>query len=105
MELSVERCIDCVDGAAQQQRVAIGLSPSNRFGRYIGASTRPIFDNELLAEPLRQPLPDQTRSEIKVPAGSKADDDAHGSRRIVLRPWGSSNGRQEGSDGGAAADG
>jgi hypothetical protein len=78
IELFVEGRIDCVDRAAQQQRVAIGRRPNDRFGRYIGACARPIFDDELLAQPLREPLADQARSEVKVSAGGKADDDAHG---------------------------
>src|SRR5262249_59479912 len=62
--------------------------------RYMGAPPRPFFKNELVAEPLREPLTDQTRSEVEVAAGSKAHDDAHRPCRVCLRPRNPRYGRQ-----------
>src|SRR5262249_2143234 len=51
-----------------------------------GVGPRPILNDELLAQSFRQPLSDQARDDIGGAAGRKADDDAHRSRRIILRP-------------------
>ena len=55
-ELFVERCIDRVHSAAQEERVAVGGCTNNRFGSYVGASARPVFDDKWLPEPVRQPF-------------------------------------------------
>jgi hypothetical protein len=49
----------------------------DRLGGDIAAGARPVLDDEWLAEPLRQPLTDQTREDVVRPASGKADDDAH----------------------------
>jgi hypothetical protein len=58
----------------------------HRIGGNIGARARPIFDNELLAELLRQPLRDQPRDDVGRGAGRKADDDARRTFRVIERP-------------------
>ena len=46
--------------------------------------TRPVLDDELLAEPLRQRLPHKAGGDVHSTAGGEADDQAHGLRRIAL---------------------
>ena len=62
----------------QEQRVAVGRSAHDRLGGDIAAGTWPVLDDELLAEPLRQPLAHQTRDDVGRAAGAKADDDRTG---------------------------
>jgi hypothetical protein len=45
-----------------------------------------VLDHELLAEALRQPLPDHAGRCIGGAAGRKTENDAHRPRRIGLRP-------------------
>ena len=63
-----------------------GGSAHDCLGRDIGAPTRPVFDDEWLAEPIRQPLTDQARENVGRAAGSHADDDAHRPCGIGLCP-------------------
>jgi len=51
-ELFVERRVDGVRAAPQQQRVAVGRCTNNRLGRYIGAAAGPVLDDERLPEPV-----------------------------------------------------
>ena len=58
---------------------------------------RPVLGDELLAEPLRQPLADEARDDVGRVAGRKADDQMHRPRRICLRPCEPRHARQGGS--------
>jgi hypothetical protein len=51
----------------------------------IAQPVRPVFDNELLSETLRQPPPDQAGNGVLPASGGKANDDAHRPNRISLR--------------------
>src|SRR6266487_256059 len=53
IELVVERRVDRVERTGQEKRVAVGRGTHDRLGADIAAATRPVVDNELLAEPLR----------------------------------------------------
>jgi hypothetical protein len=64
IELVVERRVDRVPCANNEQRVAVGRGTHNRLGADIAAATRPVVDNKLLAEALRQPLTHQTREDV-----------------------------------------
>jgi hypothetical protein len=57
----------------------------------------PILDDELLSEPLGQPLSHQARGKIAAAAGRKADDKTHRPRRIGLRSCHPQDCRQRGS--------
>jgi hypothetical protein len=72
-------------GAVEKERVAVRRRAHHGLGRDIGAGAGPAVDYELLAEPLRQPLPDHTRRKIGGAAGRVADDEMDGSRRIGVR--------------------
>ena len=51
-KLVIERGVDGVPTADQEQRVAVGRGTHDRLGGDIAASARTVFDQELLAEPL-----------------------------------------------------
>ena len=59
--------------------------------------TRPVLDDEWLAEPLRQLLTHQAREDVSWAASGKGDDHAHRARRIGLRPGDPRDRRQRGS--------
>src|SRR5262245_50571761 len=97
VEFLIERRVDRVVGTDQEQRVAVCGRTNDHLRRDIGASTRPVFDDELLAEPLRQPLTHQARGDVIRTGWSKADHNAHRPRRVGLRSRHPRNGRQRGS--------
>ena len=53
-EMGVERGVDRIGRAAQQEGVAIRRRPDHRFGADIAAGTRTVLDHDRLPEPLRQ---------------------------------------------------
>jgi hypothetical protein len=53
IEVVVERRVDRIRRSNQQESVAIRRRSHYRLGGNIAAGTRPVFDNERLAEPLR----------------------------------------------------
>src|SRR5262249_3631189 len=52
IELVVERCVDGVTTSDHQERVAVRWRMRDHVGRNIAASTRPVLNNERLAEAL-----------------------------------------------------
>ena len=96
-KLLVERRVDEICRRDQEQRVAVGRRVHDHLGRDVGAGARAVLDDELLAEPFRQPLPRQPRDDVGRAAGGKANDDAHRPRRIGLRPSEARHGRKRGS--------
>ncbi len=97
IELVVERRIDRIGDGGEKQRVSVRLRIHDGLGAEVAAGSRPIFDDEILAEPLGQPLPDQARGDVDPAAGRKADDDVHRPCRIGLRPGEARHGRERGS--------
>src|SRR5262249_57393954 len=63
----------------------------------MAAGTRPVLNDELLTEPLGEPLTYYARDDVNRLARGKSDDDAHRPRRIGLRPCDPRDGRQRGS--------
>src|SRR5262249_5198413 len=55
---------------------------------------RPVFDNDLLTEPLRQPLPQNPRYSVSTATGRIPNDPSHWPRRIGLRASETGDGRQ-----------
>ena len=86
IEICVERGVDRARGVYLEKRIAIGGCLHDRLGTDIAAGTRPVLDDEWLAEPFRKPLTHQARENVGRPTGGKTDDDAHQARRIGLRP-------------------
>src|SRR5262249_30641977 len=97
IELVVERRVGRVERTDQEKRVAVGRGTHDRLGTDVAAATRPVIDNKLLAEPLRQPLADQTGRDVRAAAGRERHDHSHRPRRIGLRLRDPQDGRQRGS--------
>src|SRR5215467_12596657 len=76
--------------------MAVGGRTRHCLGGDVARSTRPVLNDEWLAETLRQPLTNQAREDVRRAARGKADDDSHGPRRIGLRPCNSRDSRQRG---------
>src|SRR5262245_15338587 len=83
-EIAVQCRVPRVYRSDQEQRIAVGRRTYDRLGADIAAGTRPALDDELLAEPLREPLADQASDDVGAAAGRKADDDAHRPGRIEI---------------------
>ena len=71
IEVVVKCRVDCVRLGDPKQRVAVGRGVHDRVGGDIGAGAGAVFDNELLAEPLRQPLAHEPRHDVGRSAGGK----------------------------------
>jgi hypothetical protein len=98
-EFAVERRVDRARGADHQERVAIRRGIHDGLGGDIGACTRPVFNDERLAEPLLEPLSDQARADVRRTAGCEANHDPHRPRRVGLCKSSAGGGRQcRGSD-------
>src|SRR5215471_15514643 len=93
-EVFIERCVDRVEGARHQKRMAVRRRAHDRLGGDIAAGAGAVLDNERLAEPFRQPLADQPCNNVDVVACGEPDNDVHWSRRIGLRPSETRNGWQ-----------
>jgi hypothetical protein len=86
-----------LSNAEEAQRIAVGSRAHDRLGADIAAPTWTIFNDELLTQPLRQPLPDEPRSNVGRAGWSERHDQVHRPRRIGLRPCDARDGRQRGS--------
>ena len=63
IKIFVKRRIDGVGRTHQQQSVTVGRRAHDRISGDVASSSGPVLDDKLLAEPLRTPLPDQTRKD------------------------------------------
>jgi hypothetical protein len=97
IELVVERRVDRVRRAGDEERVAVRRRPHHHFGADIVAAPWAVFDHELLAQPLREPRRDEPRENVWRASGARGGDDAHRPRRIGLRPRDPRHDRQGGS--------
>jgi hypothetical protein len=61
IQFVVERRVDGIRRADHEQRVAVGGRAHHCFRRDIAAGSRLVFDDERLAQMLRQPLVHQAR--------------------------------------------
>src|SRR5262249_6957526 len=95
-EVFVERCVDRVEGACHQKRMAVRGCAYDRLGGNIAAGARAVLDNEWLAEPFRQPLADQPCNDVDVVASGESNDAVHRPCRIGVRPSKTRNGWQRG---------
>src|SRR5262245_7632883 len=84
-EIVIERRVPRIGRRGEEQRVTVGRCPHECLRGNVAARTRPVLDEELLAEPLRQPLADEARVCVVDPARRKAGDDPHRTRRVALR--------------------
>jgi hypothetical protein len=95
-EIIVERRVDGIRRHREQQRVAVRGRAHHSFRADIAAGTRPVVDDELLAQPLRQPLTQHACHDVRRAAGRNLNDQAHWPRRIGLRPSGTRERRGHG---------
>src|SRR5262249_51944135 len=84
IEILVERRIPGICRGGEQKRVAVRRRFCDHFCRERAAGAGSIFDDELLAEVLRQPLTDQARIGVVDAAGRKARYDPYRPCRVVL---------------------
>jgi len=98
--LVVEAGVDGVVDAQKRERVAVGRRIGHCLEGKIARGSRPVLDDELTAEPLRQPLPHQARHDVLSAACGQTDDQTHGPRWVGLRPRDARAGRQRGRAGG-----
>src|SRR5262249_14666077 len=99
-ELVIERGVDRGRGRDHEKRIAVGGHLHDGLGGDIACGARPVLDDELLAEPLGEPLPHQAREDVGRAAGGEADDKPHRPRRIALRRRDARRGSQRGGTGG-----
>src|SRR5262249_39699038 len=97
IELLVERRVDRVVRACQEDRVSVRGHAYDRLGADIAGGTRSVLDDEGLAKMLRQPLSHQARDDVIRPAGGIVDDQTYRPRRIRLRPGDARYRRQRGN--------
>src|SRR5262249_5527090 len=99
LQIIIERRVDRIGEAGEQQRIAVGGRTHDRLGGDISAGAWPVLDDDLLTKPVRQPASDQASHNVGASARRKAHDDVYGARRIGLRPRDPRYGRQRGSTG------
>src|SRR5215472_2265654 len=97
IEFLVQRDVNRIRRSGQEERIAVRRRAHDRLGGDVAASACPVLNNELLTEPLREPLSYQTRDDVARTAGAIADDQAHRPRWIGLRPSQARNGWERGS--------
>jgi hypothetical protein len=98
--LVVEAGVDRVVHAEQGERVAVGGRVGDRLEGKIARGAGPVLDDELPAEPLRQPLPHQARHDVLAAACGQPDDQPYGPGWVGLRARDARAGRQRGRAGG-----
>src|SRR5262249_17898649 len=97
VELVIERRADRVRRVDHEKRMAVGRRPHDRFSANIAATSRPVINDELLTESLRQPLTHQARNDVGRTACCDGDDQTHGPPRIALRRCDARCDRESGS--------
>ena len=73
IELFVKRRVDRGGTADHEERIAVRRGAYDGLNTDIATASRTVLNEELLAEPLRQPLTDQARSDVVRPTGGKGD--------------------------------
>ena len=95
----IQRSVDRVRRADEQQRVAVRRGARHEFCREVGARPGARLDDKRLPEPLRQRLCHEAGYDVgRAPCGI-SEHPAHRARRIVLRIRRLGHGRQSGATG------
>src|SRR6266478_5578234 len=84
----IERRVNGVCRVGQKERIAVRGRTHDRLCADIGGGARPVLADELLAEPLGEPLTHQARYNVGHAGRRIAHYNAHRTRRIALRPRG-----------------
>src|SRR5262245_9195427 len=100
IEIVVECRVDCVSGTNQEKRVAIRRRAYDRLSADIAVRAGPVLDDELLTEPLCEPLTHQPCGDVVPATGGVSNYPAQRPSRIGLRPCDTRHRRQRGSGGG-----
>ena len=95
-KIIVERRVDGIRRHREKQQVPVRGRAHDSFRADIAAGTWPVVDDELLAQPLRQPLTQHACDDVGRAAGRNLNDQAHRPRRIRLRPGGTRKRRKHG---------
>ena len=74
VEIASEYRVDGVPRGGQQERMAVRRSPHDSLGGNPAGGARSVLHDKRLAEPLRQPLTQQTGEYVGCAAGAKALD-------------------------------
>ena len=82
----IDRRVDDVADPRPQQGVTVGWRIDHRLRGNIGGSARFVFDDNLLAQTLRQPSPHYSRHNVGAPARRESNDPVDCPRRIIERP-------------------
>jgi hypothetical protein len=77
IEVGIKRSVDRVRLGDEKQRVAVGVGVYRRLGGDVATGTRPVLDDQLLAEPLRQPLADEACADVGWTSGRITDEQEH----------------------------
>jgi hypothetical protein len=97
VELLLAKGADLLSRNERGQDALVLASIGDRLGCDVRASAWPIFDNDLLTEPLRQPLPHNPGYSVSTAARRKPNDLPHRPRGIGLRPSDARDSRQRDS--------
>src|SRR5262249_59354149 len=92
-----EACTNRVPCRCQKKIIPICRRSYGRFRAYCATCASPMLYDELLAEPLRQPLTYEACEKVIRAAGCISNNDAHRPRRIGLRPSEARHSRERGS--------
>jgi len=84
IQARVQHPVDDIRVGQQQERVTVRWRVDDRLGGYLLAGGTPVFNDERLAEPLRQHLTGQARDNIGRAARWKTDQQADRPRRIIF---------------------
>ena len=84
--LRLQARVDHVRGARHEKRIAVGRRVRGDFRAEVAARAGAVVDHELLPEAFGHLLDDDARHDVDGAARRGRDEDAHGSRRIRLRP-------------------
>ena len=95
--LVVERDAERVRRRGKQKRVAIRRRIDDGFKADVAAGSRPVLDNDRLAEPLGKRLCQQPGDGVVCPSGSDADDQTNRFCRIIERKRRLRDGASDGS--------
>src|SRR6266516_553315 len=76
IEFVVKGRVDCVRWTHHEQHIAVSGRAHDGLGADVAAGARAIFNDELLTQPLRQPLPDEPRGTVRRAGWSDRHDQA-----------------------------
>ena len=93
-QVRIKAGVDRIRVGGEEQRVAVRGRSHDILGSKTAACARPVLNDELLTEPVPDPLSDQAGDDVGPAAGRKADDHAHRSCRIIERPGNARQHRQ-----------